>query len=82
MEIVFENPQNGDRETVSGLAWLWCVLFGFFYFAVKGIWRHAIIAFILAMITLGLSWLIYPSLANHIVRSSYLERGWRPVSNS
>jgi hypothetical protein len=36
----------------------------------------------LAMITLGLSWLIYPFLANHIVRSSYLERGWRPVSNS
>jgi len=79
MGMIFENTQNGYRETASGFAWLWCLLFGFLYFAVKGIWTHAVASFVLALLTWGVSWLIYPFFANGIVRTSYLKRGWRPV---
>jgi hypothetical protein len=75
----FENPQNGYTETVT-FAFLWCLLFGCFYFAIKGVWGHALIAFVLALITGGLSWLIYPFFAKGIVAKSYLRRGWSEVT--
>ena len=58
---------------------LWCLLFGCIYFAAKGIWTHAVAAFLLAIFTLGLSWLIYPLFARQIVRTHYLRRGWQQV---
>src|SRR2546427_10442657 len=45
---------------------LWCLLFGFFYFAIKGIWTHAVVGVVLACCTFGISWLIYPFFANGI----------------
>jgi len=62
-------------------------LFGFVYFAVKGIWTHAIVSLVL-VIALGswswgigglLVWLIYPFFARSIVRAHYLRRGWVEV---
>ena len=58
----FKNPQNDYVEGVS-LAWLWVLLFGTIYFAVKGVWGHALVSFIFAFITWGISWLIYPFFA-------------------
>jgi hypothetical protein len=55
----------------------WCLLFGYFYFAAKEMWAHAIFAAILAVMTLGLSWFIYPFAASAIVREHYLRMGWR-----
>jgi hypothetical protein len=75
----FKNPQNGHIEEASGLAWLWVLLFGCFYFMFKGIWIHAIISFVVAIITVGLSWLVYPFFANSIVTKHYLNNGWIPV---
>jgi len=71
----YRNPTNNYVET-SSVPWLWTFLFGFFYFALKGIWRHAVIGFLLALITFGMSWLIYPFFANGIVRRHYLRSGW------
>jgi len=71
----FQNSSNGFVEEVTA-APLWCLLFGFIYFAVRGVWTHAIAAFILAILTLGISWLIYPFFANDIMRTHYLRRGW------
>ena len=59
----FRNPNNGYEEEVSNLVWLWCLLFGFIYFAIKGVWTHAIVGLVLAMVTMGFSWLIYPFFA-------------------
>jgi hypothetical protein len=78
MSIRFQNPANGYAEKI-GAAWLWCLLFGCFYFAVKGIWTHAVAAFFLACLTFGLSWLIYPFFARGIVEKHYLRNGWVPV---
>ena len=49
---VFRNPANGYEETAE-LAWLWCLLFGCFYFAAKGVWTHPVAAFFLAIVTYG-----------------------------
>lgn len=73
--MIFENQQNGYQETANS-PFLWCLLFGVLYFAVKGIWRHALIAAVAAIFTAGVSWLIYPFFAGSIVRASYLRKGW------
>lgn len=78
----FENPQNGYVEEVSGVTWFWCLLFGGFYFAFKGIWIHFVIGLIAAFFTWGLSWLIYPFFARSIVINHFQKNGWREVSGS
>ncbi len=72
----FKNPSNGYSEEVSGATWLWCLLFGAFYFAFKGIWTHAVVSFGAAFLTFGVSWLIYPFFAKSIVENSYRKKGW------
>ena len=79
MAMRFRNPANGYVEEVSGVAWLWVLLFGCIYFAVKGVWTHAIAGFLLACFTLGLSWLIYPFFASGIMHKHYMRQGWRQV---
>ena len=76
--MLFRNPQNGFTEAVNG-AGLWCFLFGALYFAYKGIWSHAVISFVAALCTCGISWLVYPFFASGIIRKSYLQRGWSEV---
>ena len=76
--VGFRNPVNGYEEKV-GSPWIWCFLFGCIYFAVKGIWTHAVVGFLLAIFTAGVSWLIYPFFARGAVERYYLRRGWTPV---
>jgi hypothetical protein len=76
----FRNPANGYEVEVSN-AGLWCFLFGFFYFAVKGVWTHAVAALVLAIVTFGLSWFIYPLFAQQIVETNYLRKGWARVAS-
>jgi hypothetical protein len=79
MTMRFENPTNGYVEEVS-CAPLWSLLAGCFYFAAKGVWAHAVAGGLLAIVTGGLSWFIYPFFATQIMRTNYLRRGWRDVS--
>lgn len=74
----FENPQNRYIEA-SGSPWLWTLLFGTIYFAVKGVWTHVVVSLIAAVCTYGISWLIYPFFAGSIIRSHYLRKGWREL---
>jgi hypothetical protein len=76
----FKNSSNGYVETAS-VPWLWTLLFGAFYFAVKGIWTHCIVSLIIGILTCGLSWLVYPFFANSIVRNHYLKNGWIELDN-
>lgn len=72
--LKFKNPQNGYTiETQPGLA---TFLFGPLYFMKHGAWGHVFISFILAMITIGLSWLVYPFFAGRVIRDHYLKKGW------
>ena len=73
--MLFRNPANNYVEE-SAAPWLFTLLFGFFYFAVKGIWTHVLISVVLAFCTFGVSWLVYPFFANGIVRTYYRRKGW------
>jgi hypothetical protein len=75
----FENPANGYVEEVTN-APLWCLLFGCIYFAVKGVWTHAVAALLLALVTFCISWLVYPFFATQIMRTHYLRRGWVEIN--
>ena len=77
----FKNPSNGYIEVSSSpLSWLWCLLFGFIYFLVRGNVLHAVISFVLVFCTLGISQLIYPFFVYGINKSYYLKKGWIKVS--
>lgn len=74
----FKNTINNYTEE-SSAPFLWCLIFGGLYFAYKGIWSHAVIGLVLAIPTVGVSWLLYPFFAKEIVRKHYLSKGWVPV---
>ena len=78
--MTFANPTNGYTEKVNH-PFLWTLIFGSFYFALKGVWRHFVISLLLASATLCISWLIYPFFAKNILRSHYLRLGWREVTS-
>ncbi len=71
----FLNPVD-DRTEKIGAPFLWCLLFGCFYFAYKGAWMLAVMAFILTWSTCGLAWLIFPFFARELIEANYLRRGW------
>jgi hypothetical protein len=80
----FKNPGNDHVET-SNNCFLWCLLFGPIYMAIKGIWSHTFVLLI-GGIVLGATvflpwifWLIYAFFAKGIVRNSYLRKGWIEV---
>ena len=80
MPQYFENPTNGYHELATDSAsWLWCLLFGPIYFAVKGIWTHAVVSFILALCTFGVSHFLYPFFVYTIVEGHYRRKGWLEV---
>lgn len=88
---VFENPQNGHRETVSDMAWLWSLLFGWFYQLVVGLWGHVFIQiFVVALVGLmtggpgsivvaPILWVVYAASIGSMLANRYLRRGWREV---
>jgi hypothetical protein len=74
----FVNPVSGRVERLESV-WLWVLLFGWLYFAAKGVWFHAVAGLLLALCTGGLSWLVYPFFARRIMRAHYRRRGWQPL---
>jgi hypothetical protein len=74
----FTNPLNEHVVTVRA-PWLWTLLFGPLYMAFHEAWGQALVSFVVACVTVGLSWVIYPFFARRIVRNAYLRKGWRPV---
>jgi hypothetical protein len=80
--MLFKNPQNSYiEEASSSLSWLWVLLFGPFYWIVRGIWKHAVLSFLLALFTFGISHLIYPFFTYSILKAHYLKNGWIPLEN-
>lgn len=78
MALIYQNPENGYTQS-SSLPFLWSFLFGWMYFAVKGIWSHALISLVLAVITFGVSIFIYPFFTKGILENHYESKGWSKV---
>lgn len=76
MAVILVSP-TGQREVVLSRVALWTLLFGPFYFAYLGIWDSAIVSGILAVISGGISILIYPFFAERIIVETYLKKGWK-----
>jgi energy-coupling factor transporter transmembrane protein EcfT len=89
---VYVNPANGHRADAYG-ACLFTLLFGTFYFLVKGIWRHVLIQLFLIVFMFTIlpprsivvavvgMMLFYASIAKKIVVSHYMRRGYVPESS-
>ena len=70
------HPVNGSTEDIwEGFSWP-CLFCGFLWYMYKGMWGWGIIALILAFITFGISWLIFPFFANGQYAKAFLERGY------
>jgi len=79
----FRNPLNGYEESSTGsLSWLWCFLFGFIYFIVKGNFKHVLLYILFAVITGGISWFVYPFFVRGINDAKYLRTGWIPLTGT
>jgi hypothetical protein len=76
-QTTLRNPATGATLTISSLPTFWLTLvFGCFYLAYREVWLHAAIALVLALLTAGISWLIYPFFAYRLVVDSYKRKGW------
>lgn len=75
---IFRNPLTRESLDISK-AWLWCLLFGVFYFLYRRAWTHAAISAVGALFTAGLSWIIYPFFARAVMRSQLTAKGWTAV---
>lgn len=70
------HPINGAVEEVwEGFSWP-CLFLGFIWYIYKGMWGWGIIALVLAILTWGISWLVFPFFANEQHAKSLLERGY------
>jgi Short C-terminal domain len=71
------HPVNDSTEEVwEGFSWP-CLFCGCLWYMYKGMWGWGIIALILAVCTVGISWLIFPFFANeqyarHLLKQGYL----------
>ena len=72
------DPRTGFREqTWTGFSWP-CLLFGVCWFLYKRMYGWAAISFLSAAFTFGLSWCVFPFMANGMHRSSLQRLGWLP----
>lgn len=72
----FSHPLNEHTVRVKAPRF-WTLLFGPLYLAYQGAWAQALISSVVVVATGGVSWLVYPFFARGIVRTAYLDRGWR-----
>jgi hypothetical protein len=69
-------PTNKQPETIyKGFSWP-CLALGPIWFAVKGLWLWAVASSFIIFITFGISWLVFPFVANGIYRKHLLRNGW------
>lgn len=75
------NPQNG-YTIETGIGDFFATLFlGPIWFAIRGVWTHFIASILLALVTFGLSWLVYPFFSASIIKNNYLKKGWIDSDN-
>lgn len=68
-----------DREERLTACWFWVLLFGPLYFAKWDLWRAAGLAFVVAMMTGGISWVFMPAFASNLVEWEYERKGWERI---
>ncbi len=82
----YRNPANGYRESVTPLSILGAFLLGPIWFAIQGLWAHALVLLLLVMLFSGffLFWpllllasVCYSNAENWLISRDYLRKGWQ-----
>jgi len=76
---LFRQPETGQLLDM-GDAPKEALVKGPFYFAIHKVWKHAIIGAVLAILTVGISWLVYSVYSQRIMRKHLLAAGWVAVA--
>lgn len=77
--MTFRHPVNGYQKRIDSPG-AFTLIGGPIYFALHGVWLHAGLSVVLAVLTMGVSWLVYPLASEGIMRNAYLTRGWTEVA--
>ena len=72
----FYHPTNNHPVAVfEGFSWP-CLLFGFFWYAYKGMWKWFILSLLIISFTGGIAWLVLPFFANGQHQNSLKTQGY------
>lgn len=78
--IMFENPNTGAiKEAPVGFSWT-TLFFGFFPALFRGDWKWAVIMLLLALITFGLSGLVFMFIYNKLYIKDLIGSGFKAKS--
>jgi len=78
--IIFKNPQSGAmKEAPVGFSWT-TFFFGFFPALFRGDWKYAAIQFLISMITMGLSNLVFCFIYNKLYIKDLIGAGFKAQS--
>ena len=72
---------NVLKEVPFGFSWT-NLFFGFFVPLLRGDLKWAIIMIVVALLSYGFSWIIFPFFYNKIYIKSLLENGWVPANEN
>lgn len=76
---VLVDPRTGSQEQAwVGFSWP-CLVFGVFWFLYKQLYGWAVISLLVAVITGGFSWLVFPFFANRLHWDTLTRQGWVPA---
>jgi hypothetical protein len=84
----YRNPANGYSESVTLLSMLGAFLLGPIWYALQGLWAHALIQLLAIILFSGfflfwplivVVWLLYALAAPWLLSRAFLRRGWQRV---
>jgi len=78
--MVFLVKNNGTKNAPTGFSWT-TFFFGFFPAIIRGDIKWGLIMLGIALVTGGLSWLVFPFIYNKIYIKSLIEIGYKPKSS-
>lgn len=78
MEMILQNQLGASKTVKTGFSWT-TLFFGCFPAMFRGDWKWAIIMFIVALITSGISWFVFPFFYNKLYIQDLLNKGYRPL---
>ncbi len=77
---IMENEVGLQKKVKVGFSWT-LLFFGVFVPLIRGDLKWALIMFVLAFLTGGVSWLVFPFTYNKIYVESLIENGYKFVEN-
>lgn len=80
MNIMLKHDKGMTKKTKVGFSWT-TLFFGFFTALFRNDRKWAIIMFLLAMFSFGLSWLVFPFIYNKIYIKRLLKKGYYPADD-